>query len=441
MKEFAPGQAFTGAFDAATKQILPSDWVTHVHLLRHGEVAELTQRVVRGQMDAPLSPRGIDQGERLARWLARNEPRPAAVWTSDLVRCRALAERIACERGVPLRVDPRLREQSMGTWEGRTWAEITAAEPAAVTAYWDDYHTARPTRGESFADMERRACAWWDEMLREHRGQHVQVVTHVGVIRALLCRALGVSGSQALRFAPATASHTLIAQSEAGSVVSALGERPWLFDETVGTASRIAERVDAAVLSGGSAASAPRALGAGPRIAISGSAGTGKTTLGKRLASELGVPFVEEGMRRRIEKGFRPHGYGAREWAVLVRDLWEEHRAAEDAAQDGFVADRSSLDFAAFWLHYGLHEDVEATERFVAEMRAHAERYDRIVLLPWGAIPLVDDGVRSTNRWTQLRYHSILEGLLERMAPGRVIRFEVAEPIAARLQRVLAAIG
>ncbi|MCY2960095.1 MAG: histidine phosphatase family protein [Planctomycetota bacterium] len=426
MKEFAPGQAFTGSFDAATQKILPADWATHVHLLRHGEVAALTDRVVRGQMDAALSPRGVEQGEQLARWLAGHEPAPSIVWSSDLVRCRGLAERIARDHGVPLRIDPRLREQSMGAWEGRTWAQITAAEPAAVTAYWEDYYTARPTRGESFADMETRANAWWNDIQREHRGERIQVVTHVGVIRALLCRALGVPGSQALRFAPAMASHTLVAQSEAGAVVSSIGERPWLFGDDAPSVRPPGSGV-VSVVSAGSAR---------PRIAISGSAGTGKTTLGKRLASDLGVPFVEEGMRRRIEAGFRPHGYGAREWAALMRDLWEEHRAGEDAAAGGFVADRSSLDFAAFWLHYGLHEDVEATERFVEEMRAHAARYDRIVLLPWGALPLVDDGVRSTNRWTQLRYHSILEGLLDRMAPERVLRLSGGQSVLERLALV-----
>jgi broad specificity phosphatase PhoE/nicotinamide riboside kinase len=426
VKEFAPGQAFTGALDAATQAILPADWVTHVHLLRHGEVAQLSDRVVRGQLDAELSARGLEQGERLADWLAEHEPAPAVVWSSDLVRCRALAERIAQRHAVPLRVDPRLREQSLGAWEGRTWAEITTAEPAAVTEYWENYYAARPTRGESFRDMEARATAWWSEAQREHRGQRVLVVTHIGVIRALLCRALGVPGAQALRFAPATASHTRIAHSEAGSVVSCVGERPWLFGRGVGGRTR----------TGG----ATSVLRARPRIAISGSAGTGKTTFGRQLAAELGVSFVEEGMRRRIERGFRPHGYGAREWAALIRDLWAEHRAAEESAVDGFVADRSSLDFAAFWLHYGLHEDVDATERFVEEMRAHAERYDRIVLLPWGAIPLVDDGVRSTNRWTQLRFQSILDGLLERMAPA-CFRITPEQSLESRVRSVLESVG
>jgi hypothetical protein len=145
-------------------------------------------------------------------------------------------------------------------------------------------------------------------------------------------------------------------------------------------------------------------------------------------------------MRRRIEQGFRPHGYGPADWRRLIRELWEEQRGAEERARDGFVADRSSLDFAAFWLHYGLQDDADLTAEFLDEMSAHARRYERIVLLPWGALPLVDDGVRSTNRWTQLRYQALLEGLLERRAPERVLRISGGDDLEARAAQVLAAL-
>ncbi len=420
MSDDVPGQAFTGRFDAHTQRILPDDWVTHVHLLRHGEVDQLTRRVVRGQMDVPLSPRGAEQNRLLASWLGAHEPRPDAVWSSDLARCRVLAEALGERFGVPVRVDPRLREQSMGAWEGRTWAQITAAEPAAVTAFWDGYHDATPTGGESFAALAARARAAWEDLLRAHRGERVQVVTHIGVLRALLCRVLGVPGTDALRFAPATASHTLVSVSEAGAVVPIVGERPWLFG---------APRATAAVRAGEPLC-----------IALSGSAGTGKTTLGRRLAAELGLPFVEEGMRRRIEAGFVPHGYGVPQWTALIRELWAEQRDLEARAPEGFVADRSSFDFAAFWLHYGLYEDVPATEAFLAEMAEHARGYTRVVLLPWGALPLRADGVRSTNRWTQLRFQAVLEGVIERFADGRVLRVDGQQDVEARVRSVLGAL-
>ena len=43
---------------------------------------------------------------------------------------------------------------------------------------------------------------------------------------------------------------------------------------------------------------------------------------------------------------------------------------------------------------------------------AHA--YDAVVVLPWGALPLENDGVRSTNHWKQLHFQGLLEGLLGR---------------------------
>ena len=39
------------------------------------------------------------------------------------------------------------------------------------------------------------------------------------------------------------------------------------------------------------------------RIAITGSAGTGKTALGQALAEHLNIAFVDDGLRRRIEAG------------------------------------------------------------------------------------------------------------------------------------------
>ena len=38
------------------------------------------------------------------------------------------------------------------------------------------------------------------------------------------------------------------------------------------------------------------------KLALSGSAGTGKTTLGRRLAAETGLPYVPEGMREWLER-------------------------------------------------------------------------------------------------------------------------------------------
>lgn len=173
------------------------------------------------------------------------------------------------------------------------------------------------------------------------------------------------------------------------------------------------------------------------RIALSGSAGTGKTTLGRRLAQDLGLPFIEEGMRARLENGLILHGLEPKDWRVLMEDLWSEQAAAQEAALEshkGYIADRSSLDFAAFWLHYGLYEDAEHTEDFIARMVEAAQTYDRVLLFPWGVLHLQADGVRSTNKWIQLRFQGIVERVLEQYLPEGVLhRIATSEDLEQRV--------
>jgi broad specificity phosphatase PhoE/nicotinamide riboside kinase len=441
------GQAFTGAFDAATRAILPSAAVTAVHLLRHGEVGDLAERVVRGQLDVPLSARGREQSAALARWFVASETPLGAqdvLVSSDLSRCRELAQTLGALAGREPVIDRSLREQTMGRWEGRTWADITAAEPDAVRAYWDDYHRARPTGGESLEDLQARVVRWWNGIHARHAGARIVIVTHIGVIRVLVCHLLGLELGEALRLAPAVASHTSLLVSEAGAVLETLGERPWSFvvpaiERGVAGARVVPAQQDAASPREPMSkhADPPGRIARPLRIALSGSAGTGKTTLGRRLARELGVAFLEERMRERLERGFDVHSLSPSDWRALIRSDWEAQREAEERA-GSFVADRSSLDYAAFWLHYDLHGDVEATESWMQRMFEDAERYDRILLFPWGALPLADDGVRSTNRWTQLRFQCALEGVAQRFARSeRMLRVPHGDDFEQRVAFVL----
>ena len=160
------------------------------------------------------------------------------------------------------------------------------------------------------------------------------------------------------------------------------------------------------------------------KIAISGSAGVGKTTLGTDLAARLGVPFIPEGMRARLEAGLDLHGLDADGLRALVVDLFDEMMAAVAGARSGgFIADRSPIDFLAFWLYYGFAADSAATEAFAERCDAAMAEIDAVVVLPWGAIPLADDRVRSTNPWRQLHYQAVLEGLARRRVASEKLLF------------------
>ncbi len=152
------------------------------------------------------------------------------------------------------------------------------------------------------------------------------------------------------------------------------------------------------------------------RIAISGSAGVGKSTLARAVAAELGVACLPEGMREYLERTrVNIHDLGRDGLRALVLQLWEE-RAELEAKHRAFVADRAAYDFAAFWMFYGFAQDDDDTRRLFASA-LRADRYDAVFLLPWGQIPLVADGIRSTDRFAQLHVQSMIVGLCSEFGP------------------------
>lgn len=148
-------------------------------LLRHPEPA-IDPDICYGRADLPLRP-GLEDPARLPA------PPPAflSLVSSPLRRCRRLAERLGRERGVALRLDPRLREMDFGRWELRRWTEIA---PAEVNAWARDFEQARPHGGETVAELSARVGA----ALAEARGRPGPElwVTHGGVARAV-CGLLG----------------------------------------------------------------------------------------------------------------------------------------------------------------------------------------------------------------------------------------------------------
>src|SRR5471032_233005 len=84
-----------------------------VTLIRHGETTWNADHRVQGQLESPLSARGLRQAEALAASLAaslQDEPFDA-LYASDLARARDTARKIAELSGAQLQLDERLRER------------------------------------------------------------------------------------------------------------------------------------------------------------------------------------------------------------------------------------------------------------------------------------------------------------------------------------------
>ena len=116
--------------------------------------------------------------ERVLAELARaGLPGDMPVYASPLVRCAALARRLA---GQPL-FDARLAEMHFGAWEMRPWDTIPRAE---VDAWSADLLHHRPGGGESVMDVAARVAAFSDDLVRSGHTRAL-VICHAGTIRLL----------------------------------------------------------------------------------------------------------------------------------------------------------------------------------------------------------------------------------------------------------------
>ena len=136
-----------------------------LYLVRHGQSTGNIGGTLMGQSDHPLTPLGEDQARAAAERLAPFGPMP--VYSSDLPRARATAEHIVAAWATPGRrdrcrrrsiLDPRLREISLGDYEGRPWQEFEADTALTAAFAADPYRTALPN-GESLEHLEARVHA------------------------------------------------------------------------------------------------------------------------------------------------------------------------------------------------------------------------------------------------------------------------------------------
>ncbi|MCW2604931.1 MAG: Phosphoglycerate mutase [Pseudonocardiales bacterium] len=106
---------------------MPASGPTRVFVLRHGRTAWNAQNRYQGQADPPLDEVGLAQASAAASLLATFAP--DLIVTSDLQRASATAAALAAATGLTAALDPRLRERSLGHWEGLTRDEVEARFP------------------------------------------------------------------------------------------------------------------------------------------------------------------------------------------------------------------------------------------------------------------------------------------------------------------------
>jgi broad specificity phosphatase PhoE len=158
--------------------------------VRHGATEWSQARRFAGSRDIPLTAPGRLQAEAVAQALAGTLA--AAVYTSPLERARTSAEVIAKPHRLEPVVVPDFREMAFGAWEGLYRDELTTRHPADAAAWASTPHLVTPAGGEALTAVDARVRAALAELIEQHRGKTVILVSHAIVMRLIVLAALGL---------------------------------------------------------------------------------------------------------------------------------------------------------------------------------------------------------------------------------------------------------
>ena len=194
-------------------------------LLRHGECEG--GAILRGRVDVPLSEKGWQQ---MSAAVESQASVCSAIYSSTSRRCAEFAQAFAAElhstaalvsesRPLQAQLLSGLQEIDFGDWDGRRLDELYQQAGEHLAAYWQNPWQTPPPNGETMASFESRVNGTIDQILAAEfkrliidsdnaeqvtgasvgkglstgeLAAKVWVVTHGGVIRHLMARALGV---------------------------------------------------------------------------------------------------------------------------------------------------------------------------------------------------------------------------------------------------------
>ena len=181
-------------------------------LVRHGSLPREAASCLLGASECALSAKGREEMRQLGADLAPLQAEISAVISSDLRRCQESAKLLLSSFSVlpPLHTDARLREISLGQWQGLRPRELLARTPALFLWRGQNLESFVPPDGESFRMLKRRcleAVGFWRS---RYPSGLLLLLSHAGVLRTLLATYLALPLNDVLRIPLGYASHVLL---------------------------------------------------------------------------------------------------------------------------------------------------------------------------------------------------------------------------------------
>ncbi len=158
--------------------------MTHLLIIRHAESALNEQNRIQGHRDSGLTFKGLYQAQRLAMKIRKMKI--DKIYSSDLGRAYATTLEIVRHTKLPIVRDPLLREIHLGDWEGMTPEEVDKLYDKGYQKWLKKPSATKIPNSEGLGRFRKRVTSRVKTIVHANRGKTVLIVTHGGVITALL---------------------------------------------------------------------------------------------------------------------------------------------------------------------------------------------------------------------------------------------------------------
>jgi len=195
---------------------------TSIYLVRHGQTAWNKEEIFRGRTDIPLDETGLKQAELVGQYFKAMEIH--GIFSSSLSRAWQTAQKVAEFHDLKVQSLQGILDMSFGNWEGHPHQEIRESDNKTYRQWVETPHLVRLPGGESLDDVKARAMAAMEEVIRNHPGKTLVLVTHRVVNKILICAILGLDNSHFWQITQDTTAINLIQHRDGKYILSLLNE-------------------------------------------------------------------------------------------------------------------------------------------------------------------------------------------------------------------------
>jgi len=196
--------------------------MTSIYLVRHGQTAWNKEEIFRGRTDVPLDETGLRQAELAGEYFKGLEIH--GIYSSPLSRAWETAQKIAPFHHLNVQPLQGILDMSFGKWEGQSHQDIQKKDREIYRQWREEPHLVRLPGGEGLNDVRVRAMAALEEVIRNHPGKTLVLVSHRVVNKVLICGILGLDNSHFWQITQDTTAINLIQHRDGKYILSLMNE-------------------------------------------------------------------------------------------------------------------------------------------------------------------------------------------------------------------------